>query len=249
MRLWLLVCLSLCVSASSSATGQLSSPSSFQLQAQSAVVTGKSIRSVNLSANAEWFAGSQHESGTATLQASVDGSSSVQLNLGSASRTETQTKAGASRTCYWTDGAETSHNVVGPDCLIAIPWFAPSLFTQSPSQFPSALMATDDGAMSRDSQTFHQISYRLNLDKPNSSNVDRLTSMSTVKVFYDPQTFLPASLEYFIHPDTNDLQSVDVRVIFSNYQSSSGVMLPFHIEKYVNRTLQLKLDVTSVSIE
>ena len=249
MRLWLFVCLSLFVLSFSSATGQLSSPSSFQLQTQSAVVTGKSIHSINLSANAEWFAGSRHESGTATLQASVDGSSSVQLNLGSASRTETRSVTDSDQTCQWTDNSGTVHVVVGSNCSVPVPWFAASLFSQPASQLPSSLLTTDDGQVSKNGSTFHQISYWPNLQSINITLTNRLIAGSRVKVLYDLQTFLPASLEYFIHPDSDDLQNIPVRVVFSNYRSVSGVMLPFHIEKYVNRTLQLQLDVTNASAE
>jgi hypothetical protein len=74
-------------------------------------------------------------------------------------------------------------------------------------------------------------------------------SQNTVRVLYDPKTLLPASLEYVVHPDADDAQNLDVKILFSNYQSVAGVMVPFHIEKYLQRTLQLKLDVTSASVE
>jgi hypothetical protein len=104
----------------------------FQEKAQTAVVGGKSVRAIKLSGTAEWFAGSLHENGTAELQANEDGSTSVQLSLGQASRTETQTQADSSRTCQWTDNAGKSHEIVGANCLTSIAWFAPCLVAQSP---------------------------------------------------------------------------------------------------------------------
>jgi hypothetical protein len=246
------LCLFFCITVSYSAhtqtvTSQI--PTTFQVQAQAAVSTGKSFSVVNLTATAEWTAGSDRESGTAQLQANVDGSTNVQLALGKASRTEVQTKADSSRSCTRTDGAGKSHDVLGPNCLIAIPWFSPSLFGQSSAALPALIAMTDDGAVEKDKATFHQVSYLLKLKGTKTSSTNRMVSQSTVKVFYDPQTFLPASLEYSIHPDDNDLQNIPVKVVFSNYQSVSGVMLPHHIERFVNRTLQLKLDVTTASIE
>jgi hypothetical protein len=243
------LCLFSCLTASYSAHTQTPSPSTFQQQAQSAVSGGKSFSAVNLTATAEWTAGSLRESGTAQLQANADGSTNVQLALGKASRTEVQTKADLSRTCTWTDGTGKSHDVLGPNCLIAVRWFAPSLGGQPSAALPSLLVTTDDGTVSKDSSTFHQVSYLLKFKGADSSATNQLVSQSTVKVFYDPQTSLPASLEYFIHPDNNDSQNIPVRVVFSRYQSVSGVMLPFHIERYVNRTLQLKLDVSNATIE
>jgi hypothetical protein len=242
-------CLLFCLTACYSAHSQPSTPSSFQVQAQAAVSAGKPFSVVNLTATAEWTAGSLHERGTAQLQARADGSTNVQLNLSQASRTEIQAKADYVRTCAWIDAAGTSHKIQGPNCFLAIPWFAPGLFTQPLSSLPTLLGTMDDGQVSDNNATLHQISYFLNLDSADSSHTMRASSLSTVRVFYDPQTYLPASLEYLIHPDTDDAQNVDVRVVFSNYQSVSGVMLPFHIEKYINRSLLLKLDVSNAAIE
>jgi len=242
-------CLLFCLTASYSAHSQTPTPSSFQTQSRMAVSAGKPFSVVNLTATAEWTAGSLQESGTAQLQAKADGSTNVQLNLGQASRTESQTKTDASRTCAWVDNTGTSHYILGPNCFVAVPWFAPSLFTQSLSVLPPLLLTTDMGDVVKNNAIFHQISYLLNLQGANSSSASQATSLSTVKILYDPQTHLPARLEYLIHPDTNDLQDLEVEVLFSNYQSVSGLMLPFHIEKYVHHTLQLKLDVSNASVE
>jgi hypothetical protein len=246
-------CLLFCVTTSYSALSQTTTttqtPTTFQQEAQAAVTGGKSFSVVNLNATAVWTAGSLQQSGTAQLQANADGSTNVQLALGPASRTEVQTKADSSRTCTWIDNAGNNHDVLGPNCLIAIPWFSPSLFTQTCVRLPALLGITDDGAVTKSGSTFHQVSYLLNLTGADASSTSQMVSQSTVNVFYDPQTFLPASLEYFIHPDNNDLQNIPVRVVFSNYQPVSGIMLPFQIEKYVNRTLQLRLDVSNASIQ
>jgi hypothetical protein len=234
---------------SQTAISQVPLPSAFQQQAQAAVSSGKSFSVVNLTATAEWTAGSLHESGTAQLQANADGSTNVQLALGNASRTEVQAKTDSSRTCAWTDNSGKKHDILGPNCLVAIPWFAPSLFAQPSATLPPLLGTTDDGVVSKDSATFHQVRYLLKLTGADTSATNQMVGQSTVKVLYDPKTFLPASLEYSIHPDGNDLLNISVKVLFGNYQSVSGVMLPYSIERYVNRTLQLKLDVTNASIE
>jgi hypothetical protein len=247
-----ILCLFFCLTISYSARPQTATsqtPTVFQVQAQTAVSAGKPFSAVNLSATAEWTVGSLHESGTAQLQANVDGSNSVQLTLGKASRTETQSKADSSRKCTWTDSAGKSHDVPGPNCLVAIPWFSPSLFAQPAAVLPILLGATDDGTVSKGGSTVHQVSYVFKLPGQDASTANRLMNQSAVKVFYDSQTSLPVSLEYFIHPDNDDSQNIPARVAFSNYQSVSGVMLPFHIERYVNRTLLLKLDVSNASIQ
>jgi hypothetical protein len=242
-------CLLFSLTASYSAHSQSSPPSSFQLQTQTAVSAGKPFSVVNLTATAEWTSGSTQESGTAQLVAKIDGSSSLQLSIGPASRTETQTKADSSRSCAWTDATGTSHDILGPNCFIAVPWFAPGLFAQPASQLPALMSTTDDGMVSRENATFHQVSFLFNQTGANSASTQQSADQSKVKVLYDPQTYLPAVLAYFVHPDTNNLKNIEVKVVFSNYQSVSGIMLPFHMEKSVNNTLQLKLDITNASIE
>lgn len=245
----LVCCLLLCTSVCASAQNLPPTQSVFQANVQAAISGQKPVSVVNLTANAEWFAGSTHETGTAQLQAKADGATSVQLVLGQGSRLETQTKIDSSRTCAWTDNAGISHDILGANCFVAIPWFAPNLFAQPASLLPVLLATTDDGEVSKDGVAFHQLRYFLNLQAADSISSKRAVDHSAVKVFYDPRTFLPVSLEFAAHPDTNDLQNIDVEVKFSNYQSVSGVLLPFHIEKYVQHTLQLKMDVSNASIE
>jgi len=247
--LYSVICLALPFSTVATFVGQTPSPSVFLAQAQTATLAGKSFHTLKLSGTAEWTAGSQQETGNAELEANADGSTSVQLNLSKATRTETQAKTDSEKTCQWTDAAGTVHDVLGPNCFVSIPWFAPILFTQASSQLPALLTTADDGAVTKDGTALHQVSYKLNIQGADDAATKRAQDASTVKVFFDPQTFLPSSLEYAIHPDNNDLQSLDVKVVFSDYRSVSGVMLPFHIEKYIQRSLQLKLDISNTSIE
>lgn len=235
----------LCLPASS----QVVSTSNFQNQVQTTISDGKNIHKVMLTGTAEWFAGSLHASGTAQLEANADGSTSIQLSLGQASRTETQTSMNSSRTCQWTDSAGKSHDIAGANCFTSVPWFAPSLVMLSPSQRLPLVISTDDGEVSRHGSSFHQIRCTLNPAVINDVSMSQVIKTSTSKILIDPKTLLPASLEYSIHPDGDDSQSIDVKVLFSDYRSVSGVMLPFHIERYVQRTLQLKLDISSASLE
>jgi hypothetical protein len=124
----------------------------FQTKTQAAISSGKPFSGVTLVANADWVAGSTHQSGTAQIKAGADGSGSLQLDLGEASRTEVQTKSDASRSCTWTDHAEKSHDILGPNCLIAMPWFAPSLFTQPLSLLPALLSTIDEGDVVKDGE-------------------------------------------------------------------------------------------------
>lgn len=69
-----------------------------------------------------------------------------------------------------------------------------------------------------------------------------------MRVLYDPQTLLPASTEYVIHAD-NDLHvQIPVRIVYSNYQTVSGLPIPLRIDRYVNGVLQLSITLTTASL-
>jgi len=244
---YLSLCAFVLAGSFSLANGQTPSKSSFLQKLENA----RPISGITLTGTAEWWAGSQHENGDATLHAGADGSTSVQLSLDHASRTETQSRLDEFRSCQWTDSTGTVHDVLGPNCFVAVPWFAPGLYAQPSAQLPAMLVMSDGGEVSskQEAATVHQISYALNIRGKTTASTKRLANTSRVKVFYDPQALLPTSLEYSIYSDSDDAQALDVRVVFSDYRTVAGVQLPFHIERFVNRSLQLKLDISNASIE
>ncbi len=242
-------CLALCCLRPSTGGSQTVSPSAFQEQAKASALDGKSISAVHLFGTAEWIAGSLHESGDATLSAKLDGSSKVELSLSTSSRTEMQSPSGSGRTCHWTDATGADHRISRANCLIAIPWFAPTLFTQLSPLQPATLVITDDGSITKDGVTYHQISYHHACDSDNVVPKKWMKDIGAVKVFYEPVTLLPSTLSYVLQSDRNQLQGIEVSVVFSDYRRTDGIMLPFHIERYIQRTLQLTLNITNASIE
>jgi hypothetical protein len=246
MRILSLVfCVAIAGSVALSSYGQSSSAPSFYVKVQAAQSGGKAIRSINLSSTAEWTAGSTHENGTAQLRANADGSTTVALSLGQASRTETYSKDESSRTCQRADAAGKEYAIGGLNCVAAAPWFAPILVTQAALNRTDLFTASDDGEISKDGTTYHQISLMRSLSGTNDASSKSIQQSTKITILCDPQTLLPSSLEYSIHPDADDLRSIGVRIVFSDYRSVSGVMLPFSIQKYVNHSLQLSLSVSN----
>jgi hypothetical protein len=64
----------------------------------------------------------------------------------------------------------------------------------------------------------------------------------------DPVSFLPAVLSYSIRPDNGAPISIAIEIHYSNYQAINGVQIPFTIQRYVNGSLQLEVDVTSAQV-
>ena len=206
-----------------------------------------SLSSVALNATAQWSLGSQKETGTAVLQAKPDGTSSMQLILSKATRTEARKALGDARSCLWSDAAGT-HQVNDVDCNAPVNWFAPFLSIQPATSVLPLLNIVDDGLVTTESGTFRQISYRLPMHGNQSTLTDPLTSGTRVSVLYDPQTLLPSSVEYMQHADSDLNTTFPVRVAYSSYQLVQGVPVPYQIDRYVSNVLQLSLTVTHASL-
>jgi len=72
-----------------------------------------------------------------------------------------------------------------------------------------------------------------------------LTHLSQVDIYLDPQSLRPTVLDFNIHPDNDAGTDIPVEITFSNYTQVNGVWFPFTVERYVNSTLTLSLQVLS----
>ena len=75
-----------------------------------------------------------------------------------------------------------------------------------------------------------------------------IQSLSTMDIYFDPQSFLPLVLDFNTHPDTDANQNLPVEIQFGNYQNLNGALVPFHIQKFLQRTLLLDLTMSSVLV-
>src|SRR5882762_7078207 len=114
---------------------QASSP--FQDKVRSAITGGTNFKRIELSGTAEWTAGTLKENGSARLNASIDGTTTLQFTLDKLTRTESYSASELSRSCQLTDSSGTAHEIQGSTCFVAVPWFFPRLFAQDSSRLPS----------------------------------------------------------------------------------------------------------------
>lgn len=71
---------------------------------------------------------------------------------------------------------------------------------------------------------------------------------STTNLGLDPVSLLPAVMTFSVHPDNGAPSSIAIEIHYSDYHSVSGVQIPFHIQRYVNGSLQLDILVNSAQI-
>lgn len=218
-------------------------------QLSTAFSGGNVVHQVQLTGNASWHAGSLNDTGSATLTAAATGASQLELSLSAGSRTETQSGQGIDLTCTWAGNDGVAQAVDQGNCWRPMLWFLPSLSLQ-PSLLPSTLGALDLGSSK---VGFAPVNYRhlqssLVLGNMAASLTSQMMQRSTADLGVDPTTHLPAVLAYTIWPDNGAAIPIAIEIHYANYQAINGVQIPFTIQRYVNGSLQLEIDVSSAQV-
>jgi len=218
-------------------------------QLSTAFSAGKAVHQVQLSGTAAWHAGSFNDEGAATLSGTATGSSQLQLSLSSGSRSEAQSGQGTNLACTWAGADAVAHNVDPGNCWRPVLWFLPPLSLQ-PSQLASYLGALDlgTGVVGFGTQSYRHLQTELVLPNLNDSLTTTIMQRSSADIGLDPASLLPAVLAYSIHPDNGAPIDIAVEIHYANYQAINGVQIPFTIQRYINGSLQLEIDITSAQV-
>jgi hypothetical protein len=252
MRLSRLLFLFFLIAFARSATAQQATASSPQAtallqQSLAALTGGHPLTDVTLSGNAQRIAGSDNESGTATLQAIAAGASSVNLRLPSGTSSEVQNCSAMPPTGAWAGPDGVSHPIAFQNLLTGTSWFFPA-FTIAQGLSGSGYVATFIGEETHNGHAVQHVSVSQPSLFPSPPGSLSSGHLSQVDIFLDSITFLPDAITFNIHPDNNALLDIPVEIDFSNYALISGVQVPFHVQKLINNGLALDLQFDSAVI-
>ena len=229
------------------AAGQTSA-SAILSQVANAFSAGKPVSQVQLTGSANWYAGSLEDSGTATLTASSTGAAQMQLSLAkTGSWTESQSDIGMGMTCQWAGNDGTAHPGDVMNCLRPAVWFLPSISLQ-PTAIPAGVGVADLGTGTVGSGTYRHLQTQAVLAGMPNELLSRSVEASTTDLGIDPTTALPSVLRYQVHPDNGANVDIPIEIRYSNYQKVNGTEIPFLIQRYVNGSLQLEVQVNSAQI-
>src|SRR5580692_711756 len=103
---------------------------------------GQGLTSINLSGSARRIAGALDETGEMSLSASADGTSSLEMNLTSGKRTESQGPFADGQPCFWSGVNGINHPASAHNCAIPFAWFIPELGLFSPQRSPNGTFST-----------------------------------------------------------------------------------------------------------
>lgn len=208
-----------------------------------ALTGGVAVNDIILQATASYVAGSDEESGTATLTARGNQESLVQLNLSGGTRQEIRDgPAGA-----WSGPDGTAHSMATHNCWTDASWFFPALTLEAISADPTLAVSYLGPDASKGATLLHLQVARL-LPGQSASATALILTLSTMDIYFDPKSFLPLVLDFNTHPDVDANTNLPVEIQFGNFQNSNGVLVPLHVQKFLQRTLLLDLTVSNVLV-
>jgi hypothetical protein len=208
-----------------------------------ALTGGTAVNDVIVQTTAAYVAGSDEETGTATLTASGNQLSLVQLNLSGGPRQEIRNgPAGA-----WSGPDGTAHSTATHNCWTDASWFFPVLTLEAVADDPQTSVSYLGTDTSKGRPLLHLRVTRAPAGQ--AANVTALIlGLSAMDIYFDPQSFLAVVLDFNAHPDADAGTNLPVEIQFGDFQSMSGVLVPLQIQKYLQSSLLLNLVVSKVSI-
>ena len=191
-----------------------------------------------MTGTARRIAGSDDETGTATLKA-VAGASRTDLNLSSGPRSEIQNCSGASPVGAWSGPDGVAHAISFHNLLTDPAWFFPAFpITHGLS---SGYASTYVGHETREGQAVEHVTISQTSAVQSPHGAPQIAHLSQMDFFLDSATFLPAATTFNIHPDNNALLDIPIEIRFSDYRAVNGAQVPFHVQKFLNNGLILDL--------
>jgi hypothetical protein len=213
-----------------------------------AMAGGTTLKDVTLTGTARRIAGSDDETGTATLTALSTGETRINLSLPSGAPGEVRANSANGPVGQWTGADGTPHAVSQHNLLGSSSWFfSPFTLAAALSDPNSVISYVAHETFDGNSVEHISISSQF-ASLPASQTTTLLQHLSRMEIYLDSTTLFPRALAFNTHPDNNALLDIPVIVRYSNYQPVNGAQIAFHVQKFVNNTLVLDLQFQSANL-
>ena len=226
--------------------------SSLATQSLAALTHGLPVADASINANVTWLAGSDYFTGTGTFRAKGTSESRMDLNLGDSTRSEIRTTSGGVPEGAWIKAAALTVSTATPqpyalhNCWTDAAWFFPALSSLAQTSNANFVFSYVGLEQHGGTSTQHvRVSQVFAQDTKNVLNVPRL---GTMDFYLDPTSLLPWAIAFKVHPDNDMNTDIPMEIRFANYQTVSGVQIPFHIQRMLNGGVVLDVVVTSAVI-
>jgi len=224
-----------------------SSPQAATLLAQSAkLLTGSgAVSDVTLTGIVEWIAGSDDETGTATLKA-LDGSYRLDLTFRNGTRSEIVSTVNGVPSGNWVGLDGAPHAIANHNLMSDGGWF-PAFTLGNLVSSPNTVL-TYLGQETRNGTSVIHVSSAQIFPGISGDSAVLMQHLTQVDIYLDQTTSLPVSYVFNSHPDNNALLDIPTEIRYSNYQHVGGTQIPFHIQRYFNNTLTTDLQIQNASL-
>jgi hypothetical protein len=241
--LWFTACFLLVVQPSW--TQQSSSDVATILAASLAAQAGQTqVQDVTLSGSVESIAGSDDETVPFSFKGTLAGSVRTDINLSSGMLTEIRTVASSGPMGFWTRGSGEQHPLAGHNMMTDPAWCSPVLVLERILSNPATVLSfvgTEGGLA-------HFSAYQPVPSETPTAATSLVKHLSQIELYLDPKTFLPARISFNTHPDNDALTDLPITVQFSNYQTVNGFTQPMRVQRYINGTLTLDVQVGNATV-
>lgn len=206
------------------------------------------VNDITISGQVTRDASADSESGSLTLKALNSGGASLSYSLPSGQRNEIVNPTSDPQAA-WSGADGVWHMTAVHNTWTPAAWFAPTLVLQSVLTDPQ-LALQNLGSVSLNGDTVaHLRSWRI---LPSISGAPAtlalIQSLSAVDIYLDATSNLPVALGFNLHADMNAGTNIPVVIIYSNWQRSSGALVPMHIQRFLNGSLLDDISVSSTAI-
>jgi len=211
-----------------------------------ALAPNLSLTDVTLSGSVRRIAGSEDESGSATLKALSSGAARADLSLSSGTFSEIYNSSSSGPAGAWSGPDGVSHPIPFHNLLAESAWFFPAFAISR--RLSSGYAITDLGPETHNGQQVEHVSVSQNSPIISPAGTPSFQHLTQLDFYFDSVTSLPTAITFSIHPDNNALLDIPVEIDFSDYRSISGAQIPFHIQRLLNCSLFLDIQLQTVVI-
>lgn len=212
-----------------------------------ALVGTTNLNDVTLNASTSWTAGSDEETGSATLKATAIGQGRVDLSLSGGQRSEVIDISQTPSVGNWCGTDGTWHAMIAHNLYSDPTWFFPTFLISR------ALSASSYAILPMDTETQNGVAVEhvkiyQQQSEPTTELSTLIQGLSQIDLYFNPSTLLPVSVAFNTHADNNASVNIPITIQFSNYQTVQKISVPYHIQKYIQNGLALDVTVTSVQV-
>jgi hypothetical protein len=198
------------------------------------------LSDVTLSGTARRIVGSDDDAGTVTLKALSTASARLDFTFASGATREVRNNLTTGPVGSWCGSDGALHPLAYHNVLTDPSWFFP-VFAVNRVLNGNQNAIVYMGRETRNGEVVEHVSVS------QSSSVPLLVHLSHVDYFLDSSTLLPSTIAFNTHADGNALLDIPVEISLSDYRTVDGVQVPFHIQKFLNGSLFLDIQLSSVT--